>query len=609
MRKDFLLKTCAFGLFASIALGSAPLWSQHVDSAQHGISMYGAPALAPDFTALPQVNVDAPKGGRIILGEAGSFDSMNPFILKGRAPAALTSLSVETLMGRNYDEPFALYGLLAESITTDDARSFVEFTLRDTAAFSDGSPVTVEDVIWSFQILGEKGNPKYATAWKKIASSEQTGPRSVKFTFNTADRELPLVLGLRPILQKAQWEGKAFDQSSLEVPIGSGPYVISQFEAGRFVSFKRNPDWWGKDLAFNKGQHNFDEIRYEYFGDSTAMFEAFKAGLISSWRETNPSKWVNAYDWDDIKSGAVVKSEIPHQRPSGIEGFGMNTRRPLFADWRVREALILAFNFEQVNRTLNADLYPRIQSYYGNSPLGMHPATPASGKVLELLHPFAADLPEGVIEGYSVPKGDGSDANRKNIRQATKLLADAGYTVGADGVLVDAAGKPFSFEILLVNGQSDMIKAAGIYIESLKRLGISARVTTVDDAQYKERTNAYNFDMTHYIRSLSLSPGNEQKLYWGSQGVAEQGSRNWMGINSPAVDAMIQAMLTAEDQDSFTAATQALDRLLTAGRYVVPLWYSDRSRIAHRKELHYPDHLPLYGDWLGFQPETWWYQP
>jgi peptide/nickel transport system substrate-binding protein len=569
--------------------------------------MYGEPALPPDFVSLPQVNPDAPKGGKIVFGESGSFDSMNPFILKGRAPAGLTAMTVETLMGRSFDEPFTLYGLLAESITTDDARTYVEFTLREQARFSDGSPVTVEDVLWSFETLGTLGNPRYHTAWKKIGKAEATGPRSVRFTFNTEDRELPLILGLRPILKKAQWEGKAFDESTLEVPIGSGPYVVGPFDTGKYVTYRKNPDWWGKDLPFNRGQHNFDEVRYDYFGDGGVVFEAFKGGLITSWRETNPAKWASAYDWPEVASGEIVKSEIPHKRPSGIEGFVMNTRRPLFQDWRVREAMILAFNFELVNQTLNGGATPRIPSYFGNSPLGFTPGTPAEGKVLDLLEPFKADLLPGAIEGYAVPVGDGTEANRKNIRAATTLLTEAGYTIDA-GVLKDPAGQPVSFEILLVNGARDMISAADIYVENLKRLGIAARVTTVDDAQYKERTNVYDFDMTHYIRGLSLSPGNEQTLYWGSAGVTEPGTRNWMGMNSPAAEAMIKTMLNAPDQETFVAATQALDRILTTGRYVVPLWYSDMSRLAHRKELKFPDRLPLYGDWTGFQPDVWWYE-
>ncbi len=336
----------------------------------HGIAMYGAPALPPDFVSLPQANPDAPKGGKIVFGESGSYDSLNPFIIKGAPPAGLSSLTIETLLGRSYDEPFTLYGLLAESVDTDAARDYVEFTLREGARFSDGNPVTPEDVLWSFEKLGTEGNPRYATAWKKIAKAEKVGSRGVRFTFTEVDRELPLILGLRPILEKAQFEGKDFTASTLEAPIGSGPYVVGAFEPGKYISYVKNPDWWGKDVPFNKGQYNFDEIRYEYFGDGGVVFEAFKAGDINSYRETNPSKWASNYDFPAVQSGDVVKSEIPHQRPSGIDGLVFNTRKPLFADWRVREALIDAFNFELVNQTLNGGALPRIQSYYGNSELG-----------------------------------------------------------------------------------------------------------------------------------------------------------------------------------------------------------------------------------------------
>jgi peptide/nickel transport system substrate-binding protein len=569
--------------------------------------MYGDPALPPDFVSLPYANPDAPKGGRIVFGESGGFDSLNPFIVKGSTPAGVSLLTVETLLGRSYDEPFTLYGLLAESVDTDEARSYVEFTLREGARFSNGAPVTVEDVLWSFEKLGVEGSPRYAAAWAKIASSEQTGPRSVKFTFNVVDRELPLILGLRPILQKAQWEGKDFTATTLEPPIGSGPYVVDSFEAGRYISFRKNPDWWGKDLSFNRGMHNFDEVRYDYFGDGGVVFEAFKAGEITTFRETNPAKWASNYDFPAVQSGDVVKSEIPHGRPSGIEGLVFNTRQPIFADWRVRQALIEAFNFELVNQTLNGGVTPRIQSYFSNSDLGAPAGTPATGRVAELLEPYKADLLPGALEGYALPASDGTEANRANIRSATALLEQAGWTV-QDGVLKNAEGLPFTFEILLVNGADDMIAVASIYVEALKRLGIEAKLTTVDSAQYKERTTSYDFDMTHYVRSLSLSPGNEQTLYWGSAGVTEPGTRNWMGMNSPAAEAMIATMVAAKDRTEFVAATQALDRVLTTGRYVIPVWYSDISRMAHAKTLHFPEKLPIYGDWLGFQPEVWWYQ-
>ena len=573
----------------------------------HGIAMYGKPALPPDFVSLPYANPDAPKGGRIIFGESGGFDSLNPFIVNGIAPAGLTAHTIETLLGRSFDEPFTLYGLLAESVVTDEDRPFVEFTLRPEARFSDGSPVTVEDVIWSFETLGTKGQPRYAAAYGKVAKVEKVGERGVRFTFNTVDRELPLILGLRPILKQAQWEGKDFTASSLEAPIGSGPYVVGAFEPGKFISYRKNPDWWGADLAFNRGLHNLDEIRYDYFGDAGVVFEAFKAGEITSWRETNPVKWEQQYSFPAVEAGEVVKSIIPHSRPSGIEGFVMNTRNPLFQDWRVREALITAFNFDLVNQTLNGGIPPRIQSYFSNSPLGMVVGAPAEGRVKELLEPFKDSLLPGALEGYALPVGDGTEANRAAIRTATALLEEAGWTV-QDGVLKNAAGDPFSFEILITNGANDIIGAATIYVESLKRLGIDARVTTVDSAQYKERTTNYDFQMTHYIRSLSLSPGNEQTLYWGSKGVTEPGTRNWMGMNSPAAEALIANMVAAKNPDEFVASVQALDRVLTSGRYVIPIWYSDVSRIAHRKELNFPERLPLYGDWPGFQPEVWWYQ-
>ncbi|MDP3861404.1 MAG: extracellular solute-binding protein [Phaeovulum sp.] len=587
----------AIGLvFMGAAVGAEP---------QHAIAMYGTPALPPDFAHLPQANADAPKGGEIRFGESGGFDSLNPWILKGRAPAAIGSYTVETLMGRSYDEPFTLYGLLAESVDTDDARSWVEFTLREGARFSDGSPVTIDDVMWSYETLGTLGHPRYHTAWAKVAKMEQTGPRSLRFTFTEPDRELALLMGMRPVLSRAQWLGRDFTATTLEVPLGSGPYVVDRFEAGRYIVLKRNPDWWGADLPFNRGLHNFDEIRYDYFGDGGIVFEAFKAGEISSWREGNSAKWTSAYDFPAVTSGQVVKSEIPHQRPSGITGLVFNTRRTQFADWRVREALTEVFNFEFINATLNGGTEPRIASYFSNSPLGMVPG-PASGRVAELLAPFAADLVPGTIEGYSLPVGDGTELNRANTRTALALLEEAGWTV-QDGVLKNAAGEVFSFEIVLAQGAREVISIVEIYSQALARLGITPKVTLVDSAQYTERTNAYDFDMAWYVRGLSLSPGNEQLLYWGSKGVNEPGSRNWMGMASPAAEAMIQAMLESRDQTEFVAATQALDRILTAGRYVIPIWYSQVSRLAHDRSLHFPAHVPLYGDWLGYQPDVWWH--
>lgn len=574
---------------------------------EHGIAMYGAPELPPDFVSLPYANPDAPKGGRIVTGEVGGFDSLNPHIRKGSVPWQLRFLAHESLMGRSWDEPFTLYGLLAESVETGPDRDWVEFTLRPEAKFSDGTPVTVEDVLWSYETLGTVGHPRYAGAWAKVEKAEKTGPRSVRFTFNVKDRELALLMGMRPILKKAQWEGKDFTKSGLDnIPISSAPYVIDDFEAGRFVSLKRNPDYWGKDVPFMRGQANLDEIRLEFYSDGTAMFEAFKAGELNSNREFNVQKWQVQYDFPAIDSGDVVKSVIPHERPSGMTGFVMNTRRAPLDDWRVRAALIHAFNFEFINQTQTGGAQQRITSYFSNSILGMRDG-PATGRVRELLEPFADELLPGALDGYALPVSDGSVRNRANIRAARDLLEQAGWSV-QDGTLKDADGNPFELDILLEQGSAENKAIVDIYVEALKRLGIAASVTTVDSAQYKEREDTYDFDMTYYRRGLSLSPGNEQYLYWGSDGVDQPGSRNLMGMDSPAAEAMVEKIVNATSRDDFIAATRALDRILTTGRYVIPIYQWNISRIAHDKRLHFPENLPIYGDWIGWQPDVWWWE-
>ncbi len=601
MRRDFFQATRRILMIAAVL--AVPGFANSEPS--YGIAMYGKPALPPDFVSLPYANPDAPKGGRFVDGQVGSFDSLNPHIRKGRVPWQLRFLAYESLMGRSWDEPFTLYGLLAESVNADPEGRWVEFTLRPEARFSDGSPVTVEDVLWSYETLGTKGHPRYAGTWAKVAKAEAIGPRTVRFEFNVQDRELALIMGLRPILKKAQWEGKDFAESGTDViPISTAPYVIDSFEPGRFVSLKRDPNYWGRDLPFRRGTNNIDEIRMEFFGDATALFEAFKAGEISTMRESNSAKWESRYNFPAVQSGEIVKSLIPNKRPSGITGFVMNTRRDQFRDWRVREALIQAFNFEFINQTLNGGEQPRITSYFSNSVLGMKPG-PATGKVAALLAPYADQLLPGAIEGYTLPVSDGSEANRKGIRKAKALLQEAGYTV-QNGVMTGPGGKPFTFDILLSQGSSENQAVIDIYTQSLARLGITPTVTTVDSAQYKERTQVYDFDMTYYRRGLSLSPGNEQRLYWGADGVTQPGSRNWMGMDVPAVGAMIDKMVNSPSQDDYRAAVRALDRILISGRYVIPLWFSPISRIAHKKELKYPENLPMYGDWIGFQPDVWW---
>ncbi|SDX49856.1 extracellular solute-binding protein [Allgaiera indica] len=606
------------GLAVSLALGAVPVAADQAGQGaqtgglqigsgpERGIAMYGTPALPPDFVSLPYANPNAPQGGAIRVGDVSSFDSLNPFTLKGRAPYQLTHLTMQSLMTRSLDEPFTLYPQLAESVRTDASRSWVEFTLNPKARFSDGKPVTVADVLWSFKALA-KVNPLYAGAWAKVASATQVGPRTVRFTFNTPDRELPLILGLRPVLEKAQWQGRDLGASGLMVPIGSGPYVVKSFSPGRYIVYQKNPHWWARDLPVNRGRFNFATIRYEYFGDSNAMFESFKAGDLDFYREPSPAKWKTNFNFPAARAGQVVLSEIASRRPSGIQGLVMNTRRPEFKDWRVRQALIDAFNFDFINRTVNGGADPRITSYFSNSPLGMRPG-PATGRVRALLEPFKDNLPPGALSGYSLPGSTLSEMDRGAIRKAMKLLAEAGWKV-RHGELTDAQGQPFIFTILLSQGQQQAVGAAvSIYVRALRRLGITAHITTVDSAQYVERTDRYDFDMTWYVRALSLSPGNEQMLYWGHDGVTEPGTRNWMGMNSPPAEAMIRTMLDTKDPEEFTAAVRALDRILMAGRYVIPFWYSKVSRIAHSRHLKYPEHLPAYGDWPGFFPDVWWYE-
>ena len=597
------------GVYAASILTTAAILIYSAADAEsaHGIAMYGEPALPQDFVSLPYANPNAPKGGAIVLANTGGFDSLNPFIAKGTVPWQLRFFTHESLMGRSQDEPFSLYGLIAESINTDEGRTWVEFTLRSEARFSDGSPVTVKDVIWSFEKLGTEGHPRYRGLWGKIASVEETDPSTVRFTFAEENRELALLVGMRPILQASQWEGLDFAGATIDqVPIGSGPYVVADYAAGRSVKLLRNPNYWGKNLPLRKGTNNFDQITLDFYGDSTALLEAFKAGYVSSAREFNAERWNSRYDFPRAVSGDVVKTEIPHKKPSGMTGFVMNTRRAPFDDWRVREALIQVFNFEFINAALTGSVQPRITSYFSNSSLAMKQGA-AAGRTADLLAPFATEMPPGLLEGYELPVSDGSERNRKGLRKAMGLLKDAGWSP-VEGIMQNADGKRLELTILLSQGSSEHKAIADLYLGALKRLGIKADVETVDNAQYVQRTGQFDFDLTYFRRSLSLSPGNEQQFYWGSEAAKLEGSRNLMGAQSPAVDAMVDAMLTAGSQEDFGAAIRALDRALMTGRYVIPFWQFTTGRIAHVKQMQRPAKLPIYGDGPNYMPEVWWWQ-
>jgi peptide/nickel transport system substrate-binding protein len=581
----------ALGVAAAAAEPAAP---------DHGLAMHGAPALAPDFEHLPYANPDAPQGGSMTFPALGGFDSLNPYILRGRSPWEVRGLTFESLLGRNWDEPFTLYGLLAERVEAASDRSWVEFTLRPEARFSDGSPVTLDDVIGTMELLAEKGLPSFGTVWNKVSRVERKGPRTVRFHFSGSDREAPLIVGGWPILKMAQFEGRDFSEPGLEPLVGSGPYVVAEAEPDRFVSLRKNPDWWGAGLPFNRGRHNLDEVRVEYFRDASAQRDALRAGEIDFLREPDPALWAERYGFADGER--IAKAEIGHARPSGMYGLVFNTRRPPFDDIRVRRALNYAFDFEWINRTMFGGAYERVTSYFGGSPLAH--SGPAEGREREILAPHADALPEGALDAaWTPPASEGDGRDRRNLRRAAQLLQEAGWTV-RDGVLRDADGEAFAFEILL--GDSADERVVNTFADALRTLGVEARVRTVDAAQYQKRRDAYDYDMIVNRWAMSLSPGNEQRFYWGGEGVERPGTRNYMGVDNPAVEASIDALLAAEDAETFRAAARALDRALTAGVYVIPFWRDPVSRIAYSTRLAYPEPTPLYGDWIGWSPDVWW---
>ncbi|MCI4664504.1 MAG: extracellular solute-binding protein [Neomegalonema sp.] len=577
-----------------------PAWAQaDAPKPSHGLAMHGAPALGPDFSHLSYADPSAPKGGKIVFGEARGFDSLNPYAETGRAPWHMSRMVFESLMIRSWDEPFTLYGLLASDVTTPADRSYVQFTLRPEAKFSNGDPVTVEDVIWTWRTLSEKGRLNLRSYYKQVARVEKRGAHGVRFVFHKPDRELPLLIGMMPILPKNVYAKRDFSAGDLQTPIGSGPYLVEKAEPGSVVRYRRNPDYWGWKLPVNKGRHNFDVVEHVYFGGSAILFEAFTAGTVDLYADNDPAHWVSAYDVPRVKDGRIVKTEIPHSRPSGMRGFVFNTRKKIFADRRVREAIALAFDFAWVNKRFHGGGYARMLSTFSGSVLGFEGA--ATGLERALLEPFAAALPKGTLDtGWRPPKGKGDGRNRRNLRKARKLLEAAGYRY-EKGKLVDSAGKPFTFEILL-NSKGDE-RSAQVLKEALSKLGVDMRIRSVDGAQYRARLGVYDFDMITYYWVMSLSPGQEQRFYWGSAGRKAPQSRNYMGVADPAVDAMIDALLAAKTREEFEAATRALDRVLSSGIYVAPFGYLKKDLVAHTKDLAFPARPPLYGH---VYIDTWW---
>ena len=589
-------------LGALLAVSAIGRNSARAAQAHHAIAMHGEPAWGANFGSPTYANPAAPKGGQLVQGVLGTFDSLNPFIVKGLPAANIRSYVIESLLARGYDEPFTLYGLLAESVETDAARTFVTFTLNPAARFSDGKPLTPADVIFSWEMLRDKGRPNYRTYYAKVTKAEAIGERSVRFDLERADdRELPLILGLMPVLAKHAIDPDKFEETTFEPPRGSGPYTVSAVKPGESVTFARDPNYWGRDLPINRGLWNFDQIKFDYYRDGNTHFEAFKKGSYDVRTETDPGRWQMAYDFPALREGRVVKEDFPYGLPKGMEGLVFNTRRPMFADVRVREAILQLFDFEWINHNYFFDLYKRTASYFDGCDLSAH-GLPANAHEKQLLAPFPGMVRADIMDGtWTPPVTDGTGRDRDGLRRALVLFAAAGYELKGTQLVHVASGKPFAFEILTTTRDQERLGLA--FARSLKRAGINAQVRSIDATQFERRRITFDFDMMQYRWEQSLSPGNEQYFYWGSDAATQEGSRNYMGVKSPAVDAMIAAMLSATSREDFVAATRALDRVLLSGFYVVPLYFPPVQWVARWTRIKHPSQTSLF----GYLPETWWH--
>ncbi|MFN3743463.1 MAG: extracellular solute-binding protein [Hyphomicrobiaceae bacterium] len=584
-------------MLPALAVGAAPVAAEP----QHGIAMHGAPALPPDYPHLPYVNPSAPKGGRIVLGQHGTFDSLTPFIIRGVAAAGLRDYVYESLLGRSLDEPFSLYGLIAKTIEIPRDRSYIVFHIDPRARFSDGRPVTPDDVLFSWEQLKDKGPPYMRAHYRTVAKAEIQPPNAIRFDFEDhGNREAPLLLGLMPILPKHRIDAATFEQTSLEIPIGSGPYVVGSLEAGRTITYRRNPDWWGRDLPINRGRFNFDEVRFDYYRDATALFEAFKSGQISLRPEEDPARWAEGRSIPAVAEGRVKIAEFDVGVPAGMAAFAFNTRRWPFTDVRVRRALIQIFDFEWINGNLYHGGFTRTQSYFERSALAST-GRPADARERALLAPFAELIKPDVLDGtWRLPVSDGSGYNRENLSRSVALLKEAGFALQR-GRMQAADGRALSFEILAATRAQERLMLS--FTSTLKRIGIDARVRQVDSSQYQERLRTFDFDMIQANWPASLSPGNEQVNRWGSAAADIERSLNYPGVKNPAVDAMIEALLKAEEREAFEAAVRALDRALLSGDYVIPLFHARRQWVAYWAHLQPAPRPTLF----GFSVDTWWH--
>lgn len=570
----------------------------------YAIAMHGRPAVPPDFTHMPYVNPEAPKGGRLVQGIPGTFDSLNPLIVKGVAVQQIRGFVVESLMARGNDEAFTLYGLLAKSVETDDARSYVTFRLDPRARFSDGHRLTADDVLFSWALLRDKGRPNHRQYYAKVAKAEALDPLTVKFDFGgVQDRELPLILGLMPVLPHHVVNAATFEETSMAAPVGSGPYRVTAVNPGVSLTLTRNPDYWGADLPINRGLWNFDEIRLDFYREANAQFEAFKRGLYDFRVETEPLRWHEGYDFPAVRKGEVILDTIKTGLPQPTELLVFNTRRPVFSDIRIREALALLYDFEWINRNYFFGLYGRSPSFFAGSELSAY-GRPADERERELLKPFSALIRPDIMDGsYRLTSTDGSGRDRKTLRSALNLFSEAGYQLDGTVLRHRLSKAPLAFEILVATRDQERIALA--YAHDLKRVGIEASVRAVDAVQFDQRRLGFDFDMIPNRYDQSLSPGNEQYFYWGSDAADNQGTRNYMGAKNPAIDAMIAAMLEAREHGAFVSAVRALDRALMSGFYAIPLFDIQEQWIARWNRIERPKATAL----TGYLPESWWHRP
>jgi peptide/nickel transport system substrate-binding protein len=593
-----LLFSAALALmtFGAAAQGALPL--------RHGIAMHGEPALAPGFEHLPYANPQAPKGGRITLALQGTFDSLNPLIVLGVAPDVVPRYVLQPLMMRSADEPFTIYGLLARGVEMPEDRSFITFHLDPRARFSDGHPLTTEDVRFSFEMLKKNGKPFHRSSFGQVKAVEILDPHRIRFDLSGSnDRELPLLIGMMTVFPAHATNPETFDKTSLTPPVGSGPYVLSEVKPGERVVLTRRKDYWGEDLPIIRGLFNFDEIRYDFYRDANTLFEAFKAGLYEFRVEGDPGQWATGYDIPAVRSGRIVRETMATRLPKGMNGFVLNTRKPLFSDVRVREALSYLFDFDWVNRNLYFGQLTRSNSYFSGSDLASA-GRPADARERVLLEEFRTPVRDDILEGrWQPPANDGSGRDRDMARRALTLLADAGWGLEGDILRKNETGEPFTFE-MLVNSRSQERLALN-FSQSLSRVGIQARVRLVDDVQYWRRLAQFDFDMVQWLWPASLSPGNEQRNRWGSAAAQRSGSHNHAGVASPAIDRLIDALLEAKSREDFVSAVRALDRTLLSGFYVVPLFYLKDQWLAYSSDISRPDTMPL----MGTNIDTWWRQP